>query len=550
MTTWMRCPTILGSVILCPVLFAQNPVSVEGTVIDRLTRLGIPGAAVHFRSGNRPDYEVLTDGAGHFQISGMEDGQYGVRVEKTGYVPEDSAAGDAALQIIRVAAGQEPEQIQAELSTYARLRGHVLDPGGAPLAKVTVTYAHGFEVSSSQRQVTDEQGRFEFSNVVPGSYVFEAVPARAAGSKPEGGAGEDRIELQPTWYPAATERNTAERVVLHGGADLAGYDIHMQASPVYRVRGILLGEDGKPVSGGMVIGQSGAEEMRQFGIGLPKPSQIDSLSYFTLAGAAGQNAQLIRTRADGSFEFPSVPRGPRQFRALEGLNSKNAPRPPAIVTAVVDHDIDDLEIRMLPAFAIEAATELDGVSADQTPAAVRNARVELSGVGQSLIALNRTGNRARFGRVAPGAVRIAAAPGLAGGYYLDSIQIGGQDATWKPVNVQAGLPPARIVYKPNAGTVRGTVESTDGATVVLVPQSALDAADVQYGRAAPRKNDGTFEIDSVGPGSYYVFAVDGLEPETFANASDIRKIVNAATVVQITEGATAMVKVNTVHFDN
>ena len=230
-----------------------------------------------------------------------------------------------------------------------------------------------------------------------------------------------------------------------------------------------------------------------------------------------------------------------------------APKQPAAplavidVTVVVDHDIDDLEIRAEPAITIEASVGLADTPPEKTPAAVRNASVTIDGLDRYG---KRTGNSFHFENVPPGEARVEAAPGVAGGYYLSSVSLGGQDITRKPVNLQAGSPPISLIYKPNAGTVTGTVESAGANSVVLIPQAALDALDVQYGRVTPLGPGGAFEIDSLAPGSYYAFAVDRLEPERLGNRAILGWIAAAAALVHVTEGATVSIKPPLVRFDN
>lgn len=286
-----------------------------------------------------------------------------------------------------------------------------------------------------------------------------------------------------------------------------------------------------------------------------RPGAGDRLGYFTLARSAepspgdGRDG-IVR---DGSFELQSVPRGLRQFRItampFNGmLLPKTAPAPvviqtSTIVSVVVDHDIDDLEIRAVPAVGVDVNLELWNTPADKTPGEVRNATVTFNGqVTPAMLSGKRIGNSFRIENLAPGEMRVAAAPGLAGGYYLSSVSVGGQDITWKPFNVQPGSPPIQIVYKPNAGTITGTVESPDAKSVVLIPQGALDATDVQYGRATPVGAGGAFEIDSLAPGSYYAFSVDQVAPERLYNPTVARRIAAAAALVHVTEGAAVSVK--------
>jgi hypothetical protein len=69
-----------------------------------------------------------------------------------------------------------------------------------------------------------------------------------------------------------------------------------------------------------------------------------------------------------------------------------------------------------------------------------------------------------------------------------------------------------VVLKTSAGTIRGTVEKGDGATVVLIPQRVEGVALGQSIFCGP---GGSFELSEVSPGDYYIAAfdhMDGLSP--------------------------------------
>jgi hypothetical protein len=85
---------------------------------------------------------------------------------------------------------------------------------------------------------------------------------------------------------------------------------------------------------------------------------------------------------------------------------------------------------------------------------------------------------------------------------------------------------------------------------VLIPQAALDAVDVQYGRTTPLRPGGAFGISSLAPGSYYAFAVDRLEPERLLNPTVAGRIAAAAVPVRVAEGATISIKPPLVNLDN
>ena len=60
---------------------------------------------------------------------------------------------------------------------------------------------------------------------------------------------------------------------------------------------------------------------------------------------------------------------------------------------------------------------------------------------------------------------------------------------------------------------------------------------------------GAFEIESVGPGSYYAFAVDRLEADKLRDPRIVRKILSSAALVQVAEGSALSVKVKNIRLD-
>ena len=104
-------------------------------------------------------------------------------------------------------------------------------------------------------------------------------------------------------------------------------------------------------------------------------------------------------------------------------------------------------------------------------------------------------------------------------YYLASVEMNGRDVTGQYVEITPGTLPVTITYRADGGTVRGTVEDCNGATVVLAPRDAA----LQYAefiRQSRCGQGGRFEITALRPGEYYAFAFDKpvgmLEMSTFA----------------------------------
>jgi hypothetical protein len=537
---------LLSALFLCPLLHAQDSGSIEGSVVDNLTGAGISDVTVYFGSDQSEHYDAVTDADGRFRISGIKNGQYGSHFEKTGYITQYSGTNDSVLKTVRIFAGQDPVRLRIELVGYATVRGRVLDPEGKPVAKSTV------RLGLLATETTDGQGEFAFAKLSPGSYKLQASPNSEASSPPA--PGEDRTEIVPTWFPSAIDSDLAEHILVHGGADLSGYEIRLRATPVYRVRGVVRAENGKPALHAVVSNAPDSERVFGFGLfnigdrkGANRQTTMSAgpLGYFmvTRSGTAFSPGRGLGVK-EGVFEFPSVPRGTRQFAAwIEPEDGEIVPVT-AGVSAVVDRDIDDLQLRFAAPLTMEGSVELSGATGPSIPQLVRRAFVALNFVSLAgrLSATPVADGSLRFENVVPGPYRILAAPGLPGGYYLASISLGGQDVMGQSVDLEPGSPPIHVVYKPNAGTVSGTVDTEEGATVVLIPQASLDSLSVDFGRMSQSGTGGAFEIESVGPGSYYAFAVDRLDPAKFYEPQVVRKIVSSAALVQVAEGSVVSVK--------
>ena len=82
------------------------------------------------------------------------------------------------------------------------------------------------------------------TQVRPGTYTLFA--------KPQPGKPNEPTETVATYYPSTTDRTQAAPVVMRGGDDLPGFDIRLRTSPVYRICGVVLPENGKPLKSATV----------------------------------------------------------------------------------------------------------------------------------------------------------------------------------------------------------------------------------------------------------------------------------------------------------
>jgi len=117
------------------------------------------------------------------------------------------------------------------------------------------------------------------------------------------------------------------------------------------------------------------------------------------------------------------------------------------------------------------------------------------------------------------------------GYYPVSVLLGGQEVLGKPVDLSPDAT-FRVTYKAASGGVRGTVENGDGASVVLIPR---DVQTVGFGRMVTSNSDGTFDMNGVPPGDYFVVAFEQFRAFPTTDAAWLAGVASIGTRVSVAQ---------------
>ncbi|HEY6344694.1 MAG TPA: carboxypeptidase-like regulatory domain-containing protein [Bryobacteraceae bacterium] len=520
---------LIPAFLIAAALWAQDTGSVEGTVINSVTGVGIGGATVHLNASVH--YETVTDGAGTFQFSGIKPGDYEANVEKSLFTP--GLATSFPPPRIHVGSGKDPIRLRFELLPPATLRGRVFGIDGKPAAHAKVDLGReGLVVTAN------EDGSFVFENVEPRSYTLTARPPAASAAFMQDGA---RMEILPTYFPSVLDSNAAQQIDARPGSDQGGFDIQLQAAPVFRVRGVLLGPEGKPEANALV------EVLSKTIAGDPPAFLTFPFGPFSIAGPTrGASYALIEpavTKADGSFEFPSIPVGDWTLRA-----ESDAEDVPGAQHQIQFHgnedirlgrtDVDDVRIQLLPVFDLGLSVEF----ADGSRAPSQNGRFPLSfGPVDGGIPVSGEVRQNRVENLQAGTYRLSDGRMMYdGAYYPARVLLGNTDVTGQPVQLSPSSPPIRIILGP-AATLRGVVDKGEGAAVILWPQTTMPG---DFGRSIPCGAAGAFETRGLPPGDYYAIAVERHDPREMTSAAYLQGMIPRATSVRIEEGATVSLDLN------
>jgi hypothetical protein len=526
------------SCVLAVFAVAQETATVEGVVVNKVTGSGIGGVTLWFWSSGTNSYKAVTDDAGTFHLSGLTAGDYSSSVQKSGYTLPGSSDLDPLQEDSpkrHIAPSAEPVRYRFELIPPASLHGRVIDADGNP-ARATV------ELSPQQHLDTGTDGSYAFENLVPGSYMLLARPKLAEHASVK---DEIRTEVVPTYYPSAVDRSLAETITVRAGAELDGYEIRLQSAEVHRVRGIVLDPDGKPAAKAKV--QLNAKVPSYTGLTINGSAGKGLTFSFRKGPAGGQaNEQPVTTAEDGVFEFPSVRMGEWTAQATsdwirDEVQNRNFLRFGGAAFRVEHQDPEELKIQFvtpvslsLPVSVVmsDGSLPAPGVSVSVTVMSDTASAMMRAPIGPDGVL--------RFGEMMlPGTSRIQADV-EAGNYYVDSLLMGSTDITGQSVELTPASPPLKIVLKPG-GTVRGTLEEGDTATVVLYPPNFTGTG---YSIQGAGK---AFELTGIPPGEYAVIALDKFDPPTITDPLRLSGLMSRASSVRVEAGSTASVQLKMNH---
>ena len=344
---------LAAAVLISATLVAQGPTSTAipvgsnlliGRVIDGDTGGPIASAVVSMSianaTGRASSQRVLTDARGRFFFGGLGAGAFTLTAAKPGWMEGASGRKRPAgpSQPVDVRDGQSPAEIAIPLWRYGVIAGRVSDDADEPLVGVDVRiFQGGFAAGRRQwtfvsRELTDDRGRYRFSQLVPGSYLVvvptavtsepaslrgpTGLPASyyqtmspmgaapmtfSAAQMPVGGgslvtsivnlprppAADGPWHTYPTTYfPSATAIDRATVVDAVSGRERPNVDIVMQAVPTFTVSGSIV------VPEGMAPGHHAVHLV-------PADSAVHPL--FDVSTAV--------TNAAGDFTFYGVPAG-------------------------------------------------------------------------------------------------------------------------------------------------------------------------------------------------------------------------------------------------
>jgi hypothetical protein len=259
-------------------------------------------------------------------------------------------------------------------------------------------------------------------------------------------------------------------------------------------------------------------------------------------------------RKDGSFDVAGVLPGSYNLGAmkLEGMAQTLGVRQ----VEVGKQDLEDVVVNAEVLADLRGSIRLEGPEKQATPGATGssmtstpNPKFRISVFPTDGIPFNTPDSAANdegeftLKGLGAGKYRVNV-NGMPAGSYLKSIMFGGQDALDAGLDLSAGAGDSalQIVVSRTAGQVSGVVQGEDGkpapgSMVTLVPDPPRPEQSNLY-RTAPTDQSGQFNLDSLRPGKYRIYAWEELEPGLQFEPEILRAVESRGTAVTVAESAT------------
>lgn len=451
---------------------------------------------------------VETDERGRYVIDRLTPGAYTVDARKSGFVVRQyGQVGTAATgRSVSLRDGQTASSIDITLVRGGAIAGTVVDEFGEPVQGVELS-ALQIQVIAGRRRAlrvtsfgsyqTDDRGRYRLYGMAPGTYVVRALVRDAVAG--EGG-------YAPLYFPGALNVDQAVPTKVELDATASAVDFTLTPTGTHRITGTLFDVAGRPGRGRVLLAiseRSGATQLEP-----------------TSATAAD----------DGTFAFPNVPPGDYVLQAIGSASERDsfgALRPTSILFAssfvtVATDAPPPVQLRLSAGATLRGRIVYEGLAEAPPRAASLLAfpadfdRGPMIGAGPMGFTLNPDNSFQYTGVFGPTLIRVEPRQS---DWYLKSILFNGQDLADTPFDfgLDGTFSDIEVVISTTGAGVTGRVTDDRAAPVadygVHVFSTFRDRwfSGSRWVKTARPTQDGSFRVDGLPPGDYWVAAIERIE---------------------------------------
>ena len=494
--------------------------------------------------------QTATDAEGRFTFDVLSPGRFTLSAEKPAYLKvwygsRTVATGPGMPIVLRD--GQQLTGLGVRLRRGAAIEGTVLDENGVALSSAQVTILKMAVVNGERRMVsagipwatTDDRGRYRLYGIPPGQYAVRAggggsvtggarLTTKALLADPQSAPDGPPVMRSGSYFPGVPDAAQAELVTLRAGEERVGLDIVSRLVRAARIEGVAVGPSGQPLPD-MLVGLA----------------NVTNQGVWTSPGG-------VRPGPDGRFRISSLAPGRYLFYGgASGTVSSDRTDSLSLWTSteviVGEGETVETVLPFMPGIRVAGrmSPARSGRALDAT--ALRLELTPLPAVPGAMVRPAPVSPAAdgafAFPSVAPGRYRLTLANG--GAWTLLAATFGTSEALDSPLVVQAGSERSQlqVVVTDQASQLSGFLydplqrPASEFTVVVFSANRAhWDTSPRRMSGAVRVAMDGSFIVNGLPAGDYYMTAIPEVEPAQLRDPAFLEALLPSALKITLAAG--------------
>ncbi|HLK69690.1 MAG TPA: carboxypeptidase-like regulatory domain-containing protein [Bryobacteraceae bacterium] len=518
----MRCAW-LALLLLTRLGTAQSSASclIRGTVLDSSTGKAVPKARIYAKPADVTKTAILrtTGDDGGFCFDHLPAGQYEVVAQRLGYLNALYGAKPGVEHGMPLSVDGQTElaAVTLKLLRAAAIAGVVLDAGGEPREGVRVElnrkgWDKGWTPDYVSSAETDDRGTFRLPLLPPGTYYVNVTPP----------GGDSRKYLDAKGQPV----RSAEALTYYNGAFAFA-----RATPIPL-------QEGQEVAN--LVLTIGEVTPRHFSGRLSSAIAIEDAGKLYLYSDDAPRVEVALGK-DGSFSLDGLVPAKYVVR-VTGIRV-----PVNTEVDLTNGDASGMVVEPEPTFEFRLSARVEGESV-RSQVQLRARNLEASYERNSRM---EPGGGHLFSLL-PGTYQVETAP--PGHLFVKSIAIDGRPVPDRVLDLRKGQPGVvEVVLSPRVAALDGRLErSTGGMPLLAVTAVVMSEARSRLEAVADFAQadlGGQFKLESLAPGRYRVFAVEGFEESLWGSLELAAALRDKSLAIELHESEKKSLAVPVITFD-
>jgi hypothetical protein len=456
------------------------------------------GSVVFSRQDTREPHSAITDSDGHFQMEGVQPGEYRVILVRSGFLAATRRSRLYSSTLLSLTAGQSLQGLLFRMRPAGVIKGKIVDEDGdaVPGASVMAISASGHGAESNPSATTNDLGEYRIAGLPDGKFAVLAQPQGEVIEMSDK-SGAKKI-YAPTYYPGTLDRSQATSVEIHSGEE-ATANFNLSSSRTFTVKGRVFGLNTQPAP---------TSQRQYVRIGASGTAAI------TLERADGQDIQpgSGSIQADGTFQIEGVLPGSYNARISSDRGNRLRVSPPIEVR---DADLEGLQLTTETAAQVRGRFRMDdGIKLDWRRLQIAIEPDEPRESDGPMGARVQADGSFAFENVQPGNYHVAVTSSSAAfrDYIVKEVNVGGKEVGDSGFSVGSGAAFLDVVGSAKGSTIEGSAVDDDGkpipdVQIVCIPDAARRKRHEIYQQVQTDQR-GYFSLRGLNPGEYQIFALD------------------------------------------